>query len=257
MPASSLRARRLASITLVVAIAVAAFFIRPPDTVHLDAGGLTGDFLGEGWGESDRTDLNHDVGALDPSVAGLNHFRFRPARPPAEIRLPVVARQGTLHVTLKALARVRTAVSFHLPGRPAVEIAIPRAPWAVHEVELDPLQDADGLTAALALRPLPMVRVPDEFVAQPVVWIADMDVSSPGGLRFTSGVRFLMAVVPVAVFGFALVVGSGAGVALVASAVAAAGLAYFAEAAPFALVLALTRLLPIALAAGLLTRFAL
>lgn len=257
MPASALNTRRLASATLAVAIAAAAFLVRPPDTVHLDAGGITGGFLGEGWGESDRTDLNHDVGALDPSVAGLNHFRFRPARPPAEIRLPVVARDGMLHVTFNALARVRTAVSFHVPGRPAVEVAVPRGPWGVHDVELGPLEDGNGLTAALALRPLPMVRVPDEFIAQPVVWVAGVDVSSPDGLRFSSGVRFLMAAVTAAVFGFALVIGSGAGLALLASAVAAGVLAYFAHASPLALVLVVTRLLPLALAAGLVTRFAL
>jgi hypothetical protein len=242
---------------LALGIALAtALAARPPDRVPLDAGGIAGNFLGEGWDESDRTDLNKEVGALDPSVAGLNHFRFRAARPSAEIRLPVAAREGGSRLRLKAMARVRTAVSFHVGGQPAGEIAIPRGPWAYHDVDLGAV-DGGGLEAVLTLRPLPMVRVPDEFVAQPVLWVASIEAHSPSGLRFSTGARVLLGLAPLAVFAFALAVGAGPGVALLASAAAAGGVVSFAPVAPLPLILVLTRLLPFALGAGLLARVAL
>lgn len=253
----SRKARRLApAATLAAILGVGcAWLVAPPDTVRLDVGGLTGDFLGPGWSGSDRTDLNRDVGALDPSSAGFSRFRFRAARPSAEIDLPVVARQGPLRVTLRAMARVRTSVSFHVGGEPAGDVFIPRGPWGRHEVELQ--GGESGLQAALALRPMPIVRVPDEFMAQPVVWVAEIEAASPSGLRFSPVVRALLAAVPLAVFALALAIGAGPIAALVATAGTVVALAGLAHLAPLALLIALTRLLPLALAAGLLTRLAL
>jgi hypothetical protein len=250
-------ARRLAGGAALAAVlaAASAWGVRPPDTVRLDAGGLIGDFLGGGWSASDRTDLNTDVGALDPSAAGFSRFRFRAAGPAAEIDLPVAAREGSLRVTLRAMARVRTAVSFHVGGDPVAEIVIPRGPWGRHAVELP--GGGSALQASLALRPLPMVRVPDEFMQQPVVWVAEIEAASPSGLRFSPAVRALMAAVPLAVFAFGLAIGTGPLGSLLAAAAVVGALAALAQLAPLALVIALTRLLPLALAAGILTRVAL
>jgi hypothetical protein len=234
----------------------AALVARPPATVALDVGGTVGDFLGEGWSEADRTDLNTDVGALDPGAAGFNRFRFRAASPSAEIRLPVVAADGTARLRLKAMARVRTAVAFHVAGQPAVEVAIPRGPWAVHDVELRP-GTGNPLEADLALRPLPMVRVPDEFMARPVVWVSDLEATSPGGLRFTPSAQILFGVVPLVIVALALAAGAGGGSTLGASASAAAMIVVFARLAPLPLIVVLTRLLPFALAAGVLSALAL
>lgn len=249
--------RRLVGAAVLAAVlaAASAWILQPPDIVRLDVGGLTGDFLGEGWSVSDRTDLNRDVGALDPSAAGFSRFRFRAARPSAQFDLPLVARDGRLGLTLRAMARVRTAVSFHVGGEPAGEIVVPRGPWARHEITLP--SDAAGLRATIALRPLPMVRVPDEFMQQPVVWIAEIAAGAPSGLRFSPRTRGLLAAVPLVFFVFALLVGAGPVGALVAAAASVALLAAFVHMAPLALLVALTRLLPFALAAGLLTRFAL
>jgi hypothetical protein len=90
-----------------------------------------------------------------------------------------------------------------------------------------------------------------------VVWVADIEAWSPGGLRLASGARVLMAAAPLAVFAFALAVGSGAGAALLATAAAAGAVLHFAHTAPLALLLVLTRLVPFALAAGLMSRVAL
>jgi hypothetical protein len=249
--------RRLVAAAVLAAVmaAACAWLIRPPEVVRLDVGGLTGDVLGEGWSVSDRTDLNRDVGALDPSSAGFSRFRFRAARPSAQIDLPVAAREGRLRLTLRAMARVRTAVSFHVGGEPAGEIVIPRGPWARHEITLP--SDTAGLSTTLALRPLPMVRVPDEFMQQPVVWIAEIAADAPGGLRFSPAARVLLGAVPLVLFAFVLLVGAGPMVALAAAAAGTALLAMLVQMAPLPVVVAITRLLPIALGAGLLTRAAL
>src|SRR5262249_32307068 len=172
----------------------------------------------------------------------------------AGLHVPVAARDGDLRLRLRALTRVRTLVSFHVEGQPAGEGAIPKAPWAFYDAAL---RTDEPLDAALGLRPMPMVRGPDAGVAQPVVWIGEIEASSPGGLSFTPGARAGMGAGPLASFAFALAVGSGA-VAALAAATAAAGLVlHFAQVAPLALLLVLTRLAPLALAAGLLTRAAL
>ena len=251
-------ARRAASLVLAFVAALVVYSLaRPPALVRLQAGEPAGDFLGAGWSESIRTDLDPDVGALDPSAAGFNRFRIRTASPGAEIALPVAAREGPLRLRLRALARVRTAVAFHVAGTPGAEIIIPKAPWADYEVELPPGSDRSGLEAVLALRPLPMVRVPDEFMTHPVVWMAGIEASAPAGLAFSRGARLLLAVTAVAVFAFAILIGAGWTAAAIAAVVATVGLLWVAHVAPVALLLVITRLGPFALGAGLLTRLAL
>lgn len=241
-----------------LATALATGFVaRPPDTIRLDAGHVVGDLLRGAWDESDRTDVDPEVGALDASIRGPAHFRFRTAGPRSAIDLPVRPREGELHVRLRALARVRTAVSFHAGGQTAGEITIPKAPWRVYDVTLRTADPRDAFPVVLALQPLPMVRVPDEYVAEPKVWVSDITVSSPSGLTFSPRARLLLAVVPLAVFAFALAVGFAERTALGAAAVAGLSVVLLARMAPLPLYLAVPRLLLPALAAGLLTRLAL
>ena len=132
-----------------------------------------------------RTDLDADVGALDPTAAGFNRFRFRAAHPAPRSTSPSRRVKGPLRLRLRALARVRTAVAFHVAGTPGAEVIVPKAPWGDYEVDLPAADDGGGLEAVLALRPLPMVRVPDEYMARPMVWMADIEASAPGGLVFS------------------------------------------------------------------------
>ena len=182
-------ARRAGPFVVALLAAVTVYAAaRPPGLVRFETGEPAGDFLGAGWSESIRTDLDPEVGALDPSAAGFNRFRIRPASPGAEISLPIAAREGTLHLRVRALTRVRTAVAFHVAGTAGAEIIVPKGPWAQYDVDL-PVADGSGLEAVLALRPLPLVRVPDEFMAHPVVWMAGLEASAPAGLVFSTGAR--------------------------------------------------------------------
>ena len=226
---------------------------RPPSSVHLDAGHVVGDLLRGPWDASDRTEVDQEVAALDASIRGPAHFRFRTATPGSAIDLPLRPREGEMSVRVRALARVRTAVTFHAGGQTTGEVTVPKAPWAVYDVAVRAADPGDAFPLVLALRPLPLVRVPDAYVAEPKLWISDIDVSSPSGLTFTPRARLLFGVVPLLVFAFARVVSIGTRAAL-ASAVAAAGIVLaLARVAPLPLYLAVPRLLLPALGAGLLT----
>ena len=241
-------------------LAVAVRVARPPPgrSCASTSGGLTGDFLGDGWSESDRTDLEPDVGALDPSAAGFSRFRFRAARPAAEIDLPVAAREGPLRLTLRAMARVRTAVSFHVGGEPAGEIVIPRGPWGRHDVELPASRRGRAATPRSPCGRCPWSASPTSSWQQPVVWIAEIEAGAPARPRFSPSARVLLAAV--AARRLRLRAGRrrrGTAAALAAPGPRSARWPWLAHLAPLPLFVGLTRLCPFALAGGLLTRLAL
>ena len=247
-------ARRAASLVVAVLAALIVFLAsRPPAVVRFDAAGPAGDFLGAGWSESIRTDLDPDVGALDPSAAGFNRFRIRAASPGAEIALPLAAREGALRLRVRALRACARPLAFHVAGTARPRSSSP-GPWAQYDVELP--HRGSGLKV-LALRPLPLVRVPDEFMAHPVVWMADLEASAPSGLVFSTGARAVLAATTLAVFVFVILVGAGWTAAAAATVAAATGILVAARLVPLPLLLWITRLGPFALAAALLTRLAL
>ena len=101
------------------------------------------------------------------------------------------------------------------------------------------------------------VRVPDEFMAHPVVWMAGLEASAPAGLVFSTGARAGLAAAAFAVFVGAILVGAGWTAAAVAAVAAAAAILVAAHLVPLPLLLLITRLGPFALGAALLTRLAL
>jgi hypothetical protein len=237
-----------------LALAIAtALLVRPPDSVRLDVGGLASPFLGAGWSESLRTDLHKEAGALDPPSATSDaRFRFRSATSGSALRLPLRPREGPPRLTLHAMARVRTAVSVSAAGAPAGRLTVPRGPWGEHSVELEAAAaEDDGLALTLALEAQPLVRVPDEYVARPLLWVTSLDVAAPGGFAFTSGARATLGAVPLAVFGFGVAVGAGAWAALAGALLSGLCVAGFAYQAPLPTLVAVPRLLPLALLAGL------
>ncbi|MGE0452770.1 MAG: hypothetical protein AB7O37_03740 [Vicinamibacteria bacterium] len=248
---------RASAAGLAVALALAtAFAARPPERVRLGVGGLASPYLGDGWSESLRTDIEQDVAALDPPAATLEtRFRFRSAASGASLRLPLASRDGAWRLSLKAMARVRTAVSLHADGSPVGRLVLSRGPWAEHALELA-AAPGEALALDLALQAQPLVRVPDEYAERPVVWLSSLELAAPGGLAFTSDARALLAVAPLAAFAFALLIGAGQRLALAAALAASLAAVGFAREAPLALLVALTRLGPVALGAGLLTRAA-
>lgn len=226
---------------------------RPGPAVRLAVGHVAGGLL-DGWSESNRTSLDPDVGALNPPDPAhpVRAFRFRKARPGSSVRLPLYAAGGELRLRLEAMARVRTAVSFHADGRTLGEVVIPRGPWRPHELVLAVPPGVEPGRVALALEALPLVRVPDGYVARPEVPVAAITVASPD-LRLGRAARLLLAAVPVAVFAFALVIGAGPPLAAAGAVTAAAAALALARADAIAVLVGVRLLLPVALAAGLAT----
>ena len=178
------RRDRLAAASILAVGLLTGLLVRPAQSVRLDAGGLAGTWL-TGWSESDRTGLDPEVAAIDPPAAALGQaFRFRTLLPGGEIDLPFVA-GGSVRLTLKALSRVRTEIAFHGAGPVPVRAVIPKGPWAEYTVELPEPR------ATIALEAQPLVRVPDEYLARPQVAVAEVGLSSPGGLAFSPGARLL------------------------------------------------------------------
>jgi hypothetical protein len=244
--------RRLLAAALLLAAAT-ALLARPPATVRLEAGHVVGGMLPGRWDASDRTDVDHEVAALDTSITGIGHFRFRTAHPRASIDIPVRPRGGELRLRLRTLARVRTVVAFHSGGRPAGEMTVLRGPWRIHEVVLRGHSAGDTFPLDLTLRPMPQVRVPEGHVTQPKLWVADIEVSAPSGLAFAPRARLLLALVPLALFAFAWAVGTGPRLALAAAALGVVATVGLAATAPLPLLVAVPRLVLPALGLGLLT----
>ena len=228
---------------------------------RVDVGRLTGGVLTGPWSDPDRTDLNPEAGALDPETSGApGSFYFRAARPGSGFALPVAPRRGGLRLTLEALARVRTAVTIFVEGRPAGEILVKRGPWSVYSVDIPDgflPEGQQSVDLTLALRPLPLVRVPDEYIARPELLVHSLEAEAPEGLVLSAASCALLAAVPVLVFAFGRLIGFEGTGALGLSAAAGLGTLLLARFAPFPLLLAVTRLLSVALVAGLLTALAL
>ena len=159
---------------------------RPPGLVRLDAGAPAGDFLGEGWSESIRTDLDPDVGALDPIRGRLQSIPLPRRVARRGDRPPLAAREG--RAAPRAARAGARAHGGRVPRRRARRGRDHRPQGALGAATTSSScrTDRGGLEAVLALRPLPMVRVPDEFMAHPVVWMADMEASAPAGLVFST-----------------------------------------------------------------------
>jgi hypothetical protein len=111
------------------------------------------------------------------------------------------------------------------------------------------------LEVSLALRPLPLVK--GDHGDDPRLLVDFLELESEGGLYLTWTACATVALLPLLVFGFALALGAGARTALGGSLAAALLALLVCRGAPFATLLAIPRLLPLALAAGWLARSAL
>jgi hypothetical protein len=263
VPIQNPRRGRIVSVALVLILAiVTGLAARPITRFRLDVGRLTGGVLTGPWSDPDRTDRNPEAGALDPEHSGSPGSFFRAARPGSGFNLPVAPRGKGLRVGLWATARVRTAVTVFVDGRPAGDVLVRKGPWSLYTLDIPegllPQGESEhGLDLTLNLRPLPLVRVPEEYVANPELLVQYVEVDATQGLALSAASCALLAAVPVLLFAFGRLVGFSAAGAVALSAAAAPGTILLARLAPFPLLLAVPRLLAVALLAGLLTAMAL
>ena len=213
-----------------------------PDAVRLELGAFDGGMLEGPWSRAQRMEV-------DPQAAadGVLSFYCRIARPGSRLDAPL-ASPGSVGLSWRARAAVRSSLGVFVDGRPAGEVLVETGPWARYEVEVPAELARRGLRLSLSLRPL--ARVTGDHAGNPEVLVDFVDVRAPSGLRLGASACLGLALVPAAVFAFASLLGvARAGSASVGAAIATVALARIA---PLSVAAAAPRLVPLALAAGLL-----
>ena len=236
-------------LALLLALATGLLARRPgPGPVRLEVGAFEGDHLAGDWSRSRRLDVDPPA-----TTDGRTSFYYRSAPAQNGIVFPVGAPSGPLRFTLRGTTTVRSAIGVFLGGERVGELLVPPGPWGRHTLEIAP--GRGPLELSLAQRPLPLVR--GDHVEHPEMLVDYLEVEAPEGLVLAPGAWLRVALVPLAVFAFSLAVGAAPRTALLAALLGACGSVLLARHALMPLLLAVPRLLPLAAAAGLVTRLAL
>jgi hypothetical protein len=238
----SRRRARAALVALAAAAATAMLGRFAPPDVRIDLGAYDGGLLGGPWSRAQRVEVDPQA-----STDGILSFYCRVARPGSRLEAPLFS-AGEVHLGWRARAAVRSSLGVFVGGRPAGEVLVDTGPWARYAVVIPPELARRGLRLGLSLRPLP--RVTGDHAGNPEVLVDFVDVHARDGLRLDASASLGLALVPAAVFAFASLVGGAR--AAPASLVAAAATLGLARVAPLAVAAAAPRLVPLALAAGLL-----
>jgi hypothetical protein len=160
-----------------------------------------------------------------------------------------------VQVEVRARAAVNTVVELFVSGRPAGDFIVRRRLW-----------DRYRLTIPAGLVAGPRLELGLSAVARPLVrrqsveaetLVDYVEVTDPEGFVLAPEAAVLAGSVPLALFLFSLAVGGPPAAGLAAAAVGAGSTLALARLAPLSLILAIPRLLPVALACGLLVRVAL
>jgi hypothetical protein len=221
-----------------------------PGPVRLELGAFDEPFLDGPWSGPERVDL-------DPQAAtdGILSFYHRGLYSGAALRVPLAPCSGTFALTLRGRARVRSAVAVFVDGQPAGELLMGTGPWDRYTLNVPPSPRRGVLSLDFALRPLPLVT--GDHGGRPEVRVDFVEVAASGGWRLGPWALLLLAAVPAVVVVGARALGSPGGVCAVAGGAAALATIALARAAPFATVSGALRLVPLALAAGAATAWAL
>jgi hypothetical protein len=212
--------------------------------VRLELGAFDGGLLDGPWSRAQRTEIDPPA-ATDDVWA----FYYRTARPGTRLRLSL-ASAGPLHLSWRARAAVRCTLAVFVNGRKADEVLVGTGPWTRYRMQVPPeLMNGSALDLSLALRPLPVVT--GDHAGNPEVLVDFVELTAPRGLRLAPAACLGLALVPAALFAFARLIGHRALAASTAAAVAALLTAVLVRADPLPVVAASTRLVPLALLAGL------
>jgi hypothetical protein len=247
-PAPAPRGRVAAGALALAVLVLVGGWASAPRRVRLEVGAFHGSLLDAGWSRSSRADV-------DPQAApdGRTSFYYRAAPLNTVLTLPFRPPGGPLTFTLRGTARVRGALGVFVSGERVGELLVRPGAWDRYSVELaGGGRGGEALVLSLALRPLPLVR--GAHVSTPEVLVDYLELESARGLAPSWPAGLLAATVPLAALAFALLVGGTAVAALGAGLAGAAGALALLHVAPLPFLLAVPRLLPLALAAGLLTR---
>lgn len=212
--------------------------------VRFEVGAFEGGLLGGEWGRADRLDVDPQA-----TTDGLTSFYYRPSPANATLRLPIVPGEGPVRLTLRGTARVRSGVSVFVHGVRVGEVLVQPRVWSRYVLDL-PAGAAGGgtLEVALALRPLPLVK--GDHIDDPRLLVDYFELQSEAGLSLSFWACALVGLVPLLALGLGLAMAVPPRASLAAAFAAALLAVALARHAPFSTLLAIPRLLPLALAAG-------
>lgn len=212
--------------------------------LRAELGASDASWLRGAWSRGERLDV-------DPPAAadGVLSFYARGARPGAALELPFEAR-GPLALRLRAKARVRSSLLLLLERRPAGQALAGTERW---ERVTSVLPAPEGAWRALGLefglRALPRAR--GDHAQSPEVWLDWIEFEARA-LRANGWLALTVACVPLVLAGCALLLGVAPRGAWGTAMAAGLGACLALHCWPLVTALALPRLLPLALAAGLL-----
>jgi hypothetical protein len=216
--------------------------------VKVAIGGFDTPWRGGPWGKALRVDLDPQASRDDRLT-----FYFRPLRDGASLRLPVVPR-GPMQVAFRARAMVRSSLGAFAQGVSVPEVLVDTGPWDRYVLEVPPAAArADGVTLALFLRARPVVV--GSHAGRPEILVDEVTVESSHGLVLAWPSALVLAIVPLALALFVRALGLRLRIAWGAGLAAAVVLVGLVKLAPLAVLMAVPRLLPLALGAGLVTRY--
>jgi hypothetical protein len=216
----------------------------PRGPLPLAIGGFDVPYRSGAWGKGTRVDLDPPASRDDRLI-----FYFRPLRDGAGLRLPVRS-SGPLTLSFRARAQVRSSLGAFAAGVPVREVLVDTGPWDRYTLEI-PKEAArrEGVEVALFLRARPLVA--GAHAGRPEILVDEVAVSSASGLALAWPAVLCLAFCPLALALFARVLGQRRPVAWGIGAAAACLVAVAVRVAPFPTLLAVPRLVPLALAAGL------
>lgn len=217
-----------------------------PGPITAAIGGFDAPYRGGPWGKALRADLDPQASHDDRLT-----FYFRPLRDGATLRLPVRTR-GPMRVTFRARALVRSSLGALAGGQPVGEVLVDTGPWDRYSIDVPASASrADGVSLALFLRARPIVA--GEHAGRPEILVDEVTLQSGGpSLDLAWPSAAWLAACPLAIALFARLLGHRASTAWIAGLAAAAAVVLLARIAPLATAMAVPRLVPIALGAGLL-----
>lgn len=216
--------------------------VLPERPLPVAIGGYDTPYRSGPWGKGTRVDLDPPA-SRDERLT----FYFRPLRDGAGLRLPVRS-PGPLTLSFRARAPVRSSLGAFVHGVAVRETLVDTGPWDRYALEI-PAEATrrEGLEVALFLRARPVVA--GAHVGRPEVFVDEVTVAGPG-LALAWPAVLCLAVCPVAVALFARLLGARPAAAWGTGAASALLLALAMRAAPFPTLLAVPRIVPLALAAG-------
>jgi hypothetical protein len=227
----------------VAALTAAAASVRFTAPLRLElGGGHTGDVVDGVSERAHRIDVDRE-NAPERKLP----FYYRELDPHARVRLTFTTSSATLELTVRASAPDGALLVVSTPQGAPERVYLRPGPWR-RDATSQGVRPGERVELLFAHD-----RLPGFGRGATTLFMDYLEVRDPAGLRATAGARALVALVPLALGAVLWIAGAGAGGVAVAAIIGGASAVYLFHAAPLPFLAGVPRLLPFALALGLLS----